>query len=124
MKTYLRILALLYFFGACLHGLDLIDLRLHFSEMDFVWKAWIVYLFIFDLIASAGLWMGKRWGIATFMLVAISQLFAYLWYRSFFGDQVFLVVFHILTLTLFMVLFFIDHHFSNERARKQNWRIT
>jgi hypothetical protein len=99
-------------------------MALHFSEMDFVWKSWIVYLFIFDLVASVGLWMGKRWGIATLILVAISQLIAYLWYRSFFGDQVFLVTFHILTLTIFTLLYFRDCHFSNQRSGKQNWRIT
>ena len=106
MKIYLRILAALYLIGAILHLLDLMDLRLQFSQMDSVWKAWIIFLFIADLIAAVGLWKRARWGIGTFLLVASAQLIAYLGFRRFFGDQWFLVGFHAVTVGVYATLLF------------------
>lgn len=106
MKLFLRTLAVLYLIGACLHVLDLLDLRLHFSEMNVAWKSWIFYLCIFDFIAAVGLWRQKRWGTVLFTMIALSQLVAYLGFQSFFGSQNFLVGFHVLTLAIFIFLFF------------------
>ena len=101
MKLYLRTLSVLYLIGASLHVLDLFDLRLHFSEMNFIWKVWILYLCVFDLFASFGLWKQTRWGKALFVFIATSQLVAYVGFQYFFGQQYFLIAFHILTLAIF-----------------------
>jgi hypothetical protein len=106
MKLYLRFLSILYLIGAILHGLDLLDLRLQFSGMSPAWKGWIVFLLVFDLIAAVGLSKRARWGIGTFLLVASAQLIAYLGFRSFFGDQWFLVVFHAVTVGVYATLLF------------------
>ena len=105
MIVFLRILAVLYFFGGVLHGADLLDLRLKFSEMGSVWKIWIIYLAMADLLASIGLWRGTRWGVILFIIIAVSQLVAYSVFQSFFGEQSFLIVFHIVTLAVFSVLY-------------------
>lgn len=104
MKTYLKVLAACYFVGFALHVLDLLELRLPFWGMPTGWKLWIVYLLIADLGAAVGLWMQQPWGVGLFLLVAISQLVAYLGYHSYFGDQEFLIAFHIITLLIFVVL--------------------
>lgn len=106
MKTYLKIIAVLYGIGAVLHLLDVFDLRLSFSEMSTAWRAWILYLLIFDSLAAFFLWQGKKAGEYLFLLVAASQLIAYVFFSSFFGSQTFLIVFHVITVVVYGVLKF------------------
>lgn len=101
---FLRVVAVFYFIGAMLHLADFFDLRLHFSEMDVIWKMWIVYLLVLDTVTAIGLWKNKFWGIAAFFVVSISQLVAYLTFRDFFGSQWPLIVFHLIALGTFFYL--------------------
>lgn len=104
MKLYLRVLATLYLVGAILHVGDLLGIRLNFSEMNSVWKTWIIYLTIGDSVAAIGLWFQKKWGELAFQLIAYSQLIAYLGFRSTFGDQTELIIFHTVSLSVFYYL--------------------
>lgn len=104
MKIYLRLLSILYLSGFLLHVMDLMDLRLVFTDMNLTWKAWIVFLTIGDFIAAVGLWLLKPWGIIAFQMIAISQLVAYLGFKDTFGGQTALVVFHVMTLTVYCFL--------------------
>ncbi len=104
MKLFLRGLAICYFIGGLLHLADLFDLRLRFSEMGTTWRIWILYLLVFDLIAAIGLWLGRRWGKAFFISVAVSQLIAYIGYPEEFGEQPLLIAFHAVALTAFVFL--------------------
>lgn len=108
MRIYLKILAVFYFIGGSLHILDLFDLRLKFTELSFVWKAWILYLMVVDIIAAIGLWQRKSWGVALFLLVAISQLTAYIGFIGFFGRQYSLIAFHFVTLALYACVMWRD----------------
>lgn len=101
MKYYLRILSVLYFFGGALHVLDLFGLRLKFEELSLIWKIWIIYLMIFDVVAAMGLWQLKKWGVRLFLMVAASQLVAYIGFTNHFGQQTFLIVFHVVTLLIY-----------------------
>jgi len=105
-KNFLRILAVLYFIAFIFHFLDLFDLRLSFSKMDELQKVWIVYLFLFDLIASIGLWFQKKWGELLFMFIAVSQIVVYGFFREFLGPQTFLIWFHLITLLFYFLLKF------------------
>ncbi len=104
MKIYLRVLAVIYFIGGILHVLDVFDLRLKFSEMSSVWQAWIIYLMIFDILAAIGLWQQKKWGISLFLLIAISQLIAYICFSNVFGRQYSLIAIHVVTLAVYQFL--------------------
>lgn len=104
MKIYLRILSVIYAVGGFLHLLDVFGLRLKFSELSDTWKYWIVYLLIFDFIAAVGLWQRKSWGTGLFLLIACSQLIAYVGFSETFGHQYFLVSLHLITLITFFVL--------------------
>ncbi len=104
MKIYLRVLAIAYLIGFALHGADILDMRLQFSNMDILWKIWIIFLCLMDLIAAIGLWRQKTWGIVCFFVVAISQLIAYLIFIDKFGRQDFLVGFHLVTLIGYSVI--------------------
>lgn len=104
MKFYLRFLASIYFLGGILHVLDVFDRRLKFSEMSYVWQVWIVYLMVFDILAAIGLWQQKKWGISLFLLIAISQLIAYICFSNVFGRQNILIAIHIATLAVYQFL--------------------
>ena len=104
MKIYLKIISTFYLIGGSLHILDLFDLRLKFSEMNSIWKVWILYLLIFDITAAVGLWRTKTWGINLFLLVAGSQLIAYIGFMNYFGPQYILIAFHLITIALYIGL--------------------
>ena len=80
MKLFLRILSVIYLIGASLHVMDLLDLRLHFSEMNLVWKGWILYLCVFDFVAAIGLWYHKRRGISE--IGAVSPFLSEQWLET------------------------------------------
>lgn len=97
------ILAVLYFVGFILHLFDVMNLRLHFTEMNLIWKSWIIFLLIFDLFTSLGLFFKKSWGELFFLVVSISQLIAYIGFSSVFGEQKFLIIFHFISLSIYGV---------------------
>jgi hypothetical protein len=97
-------LSAFYFVGFIMHGMDLFDFRLHFSTMTFNWKAWTVYLVVFDFLAAIGLFKGKRWGEIYFLLVAGTQIIVYTKFRAIFGNQNFMINFHIVCLVIYVLL--------------------
>ena len=97
-------LAICYSGGFILHVLDILNLRLHFTEMDSVWKTWIIFLAIFDLLTAIGLFRKKLWGELFFLLVAVAQLVAYTRFQEIFGQQEFLIRFHTVCLCLYGIL--------------------
>ena len=115
MKAYLKFLAVPYFIGAMLHGLDLFDLRLHFLEMLPIWKSWIVFLAVADFVAAVGLWRNHRLGEYAFLTIAILQLVAYIGFSSTFGTQTPLIAFHTTTLLLY---------FAISLRQKRGWLLT
>ena len=103
-RLYIRFLALCYFVGFALHALDLFGARLDFQKMNTLWKAWTLSLLCADLLAALGLWLRTRWGIGLFFTIASSQLVAYIGFSRVFGNQSFLIGFHLITVGLFLVL--------------------
>jgi len=81
--------------------MDLLGLRFNFLEMNATWQASTIFLTIGDLVAAIGLWFNRSWGIIAFQAIAVSQLVAYLGMTEIFGEQKFLVAFHISTLVVF-----------------------
>lgn len=100
-RSFEIFLAICYAIGFFLHLLDLFSFRLNFSHMEGIWRSWIIYLFIGDLITAIFLIKKPNWGIVGFHIIAISQLIAYWGFQNYFGKQDFLIVFHILTLTIY-----------------------
>ena len=97
-------MAFFYLFAAILHLMDILDLRLHFSEMTPGWRIWIVFLLIFDSLTALGLFFHKRWGVAFYLVVTMAQLVAYTFYSDTFGDQGLLITFHSVSLVAFIGL--------------------
>lgn len=109
MKIYLRALAAFYLIGFLLHFADFFDLRLKYSELGTGWKIWIVYIGLMDLFTAIGLWYQHAAGITLFFIVAISQLIAYIGFRDYFGDQVSLIFFHLVTMGIYLGLYKYEH---------------
>lgn len=103
-SKFILFLAIAYSVGAILHLLDILNLRLNFTEMNTIWKSWIVLLLIFDALAAVGLFKKKVWGEVLFLIIAASQLVAYIQFKNIFGNQDFLVTFHIICIVLYAVL--------------------
>lgn len=104
LKLYIRILAVFYFIGFLFHLFDLVGLRLNFQNMSLTWKSWTIYLLCADFFAAIGLWFRTKWGISLFFIIATSQLIAYVEFPQIFGNQMFLIGFHIISLSLFITL--------------------
>lgn len=102
--VFYRALAVCYGIGGALHVLDVLSLRIEFSAMTLVWKVWIVFLLIADAIAAVGLWKVRSWGMATFLSVAGAQLIAYTAFQDVFGEQGFLIGFHLISVAGFLVI--------------------
>jgi len=107
-SRFLLVIGCLYGGGFLLHLLDIFNLRLNFSEMNTLWRSWIVFLLIFDLVAAIGLFFKKWWGQLAFLLVAICQLIAYTKFFDVFGSQELLVYFHWTTLGTYLFLKMFD----------------
>lgn len=104
MGLYFRILSFFYFIGFGLHFADLLDWRLKFSEMDLVWKMWIIYLTVADIATSVFLWRLTPVGVWLLLLVAGSQLVAYTMFQDVFGHQWLLVSFHAITIFILFLI--------------------
>jgi hypothetical protein len=85
MSIYLKILAVFYGFGALIHIADLLSLGhyldqthgLSFSQMPLAWQIATIYFTILNTIVAIGLWKGTMWGVACFLLAAVSQVVMY-----------------------------------------------
>lgn len=102
------LLAIAYAVGAVLHLLDVLDLRLKFTAMNTLWKSWIIYLLVFDTLAAIGLCRKKIWGDILFLFIASSQLIAYTKFNAIFGNQDFLITFHVVCIILYTILKTLD----------------
>ena len=106
-KLFSKVILMLsftYFIVFVLHILDILNLRLQFSSMDTVWKTWIIFLLVLDLVASIGLFRKRIWGEIAFFVVALAQLVAYTKFTTIFGEQEFLIVFHCFCIGIYSVL--------------------
>lgn len=106
LKYFLKSIAGLYALGASIHVADLFDLRLEFSEMNLIWKMWTIFLILSDSLTALGIFRFRIWGIVGFLVVALSQLVAYLFFADIFHRQSALILFHLVTLMIFFCLIY------------------
>ncbi len=103
-RAYLRILSVLYFAAFILHGLDIFDLRLKFTQMGGLARAWTLYLLVGDLLAALSLWRGTVLADLFFSLIVIAQLSVFVCWSALLPNQNFIIAFHWITLTVFLVV--------------------
>ncbi len=108
MKIFLKILAVIYFIGFGLHAADVLNLRIIFSEMTPIWKCWTAFLMLADICAARYLWKGHQIGIRLFQFIALLQIAAYIFFKDIFGNQSFLIIFHVVCLTVYTTLTYLN----------------
>jgi hypothetical protein len=75
MKIFLRILSIIYAFAAALHIGSILGFgRMPFEEAPLSWQLSDFFYGIVDTIAAIGLFRQKSWGIAAFLVAAISEI--------------------------------------------------
>lgn len=112
MGVYLKILALLYLYGAAVHCANIFGFgEMAWPEMPLSWKIGNISYGILSLIAFVGLWIKSRWGIASFLLIVVSQLVLYIGFPKWFildqedqQDLSILVIFNLVSLIIFVGL--------------------
>ena len=116
LTIYLRILAMLYLYGAIVHYANLLGFgEIPFAQEPLSWKIADILYAILDTFTYTGLWLKKIWGIAGFLMSAFSQLVLYIGFPHWFAfnpqQQELLwsmVIFHLVTLTIFFGLLFLS----------------
>lgn len=116
LKLYLRILALLYAFGACVHFGNLLGFgQVPFAEAPLSWQIGDIVYAVLDTAIVLGLWRRRLWGIICFFIAALSQLVLYISFPDLFAftDEHYsalqgMVVFHLICLGIFLGLVWIE----------------
>lgn len=111
LSSYLRLLAFVYLFGALVHLAAVLDLgwllgqpEPEFAALPRAWQIGHLVYGPLDLVAAVGLWRGAWWGIAAFLIAASSQLTLYLAFRPVFGEHPGLLIFHLISIALFLAV--------------------
>jgi hypothetical protein len=75
MKIYLRILAAIYAFAACKHLANMLGFgELPWLNAPLAWQISDIVYAVLDSVAAIGLYLQKRWGVAAFLLAAVSEI--------------------------------------------------
>ncbi|MEM7726552.1 MAG: DUF6163 family protein [Cyanobacteria bacterium P01_A01_bin.45] len=120
IERYLKILAIFYLYGAIVHYSNLLGFgEMPFTEEPLSWQIADIFYAILDTFTVIGLWLGTRWGIASFLLSAASQLILYLSVPNWFAfnpqqQQLLwsMIIFHVITLVIFFVLLFFSQKYE------------
>jgi len=75
MKIYLRLLAAIYAFACLRHIANMLGFgELPWAEAPLAWQISDIGYAILDAIAAIGLFLQRPWGIAAFLLAAVSEI--------------------------------------------------
>ncbi|MGC9503096.1 hypothetical protein [Baaleninema sp.] len=110
---FLRFLAVAYAYSAIVYYGNLLGFgEIPWSEMPQIVQINDIGYALLDTLAAVGLWRKQTWGIALFLLIALSQLVLYLGFPQdfIFSDERQQTVrnfinFHKISLSLFLALF-------------------
>jgi hypothetical protein len=75
MNIYLRLLACIYTFAAVVHIGNMLGFgELPWAEAPLVWRVGDIGYAILDTVAAVGLFLLKPWGVAAFLVAAVSEI--------------------------------------------------
>jgi len=112
VKTFLRILAVIYAFAAILHIGTIAGFgRMPFADMPLSWQLSDIAYGLIDTVAAIGLWQQKNWGVAAFLVAAVSEILLFTlvpdWFVTEPGQLVMLrgfVVYHLVAIAIYIYL--------------------
>ena len=86
LGIYLRTLAIIYAWGLLIHLGNFLGYGdTTWIQMPSSWKTGNIYLVILDVAVVIGLWKRRPWGVACFVLSAVSRLIVYLGFPDVFA---------------------------------------
>lgn len=122
MNFFLRVLAIVFICFSVLYWIRLVgiaDPEVRFDTMPIHWKLTSTILSVFFPIAALGLWGLFRWGIVIWFLVASLELFMHLGYPQLFGNANSLVIFHISSMSAWLLYMLINFLFEKRALIKE-----
>lgn len=79
-----------------------------FEAMPAAWKIATMHLAVVDLVASVGLWQRVAWGNVVWVYAALAEIAMHTVFIGTFGSNLPIVVFHFVTLGVYLALFMIE----------------
>jgi Family of unknown function (DUF6163) len=79
-----------------------------FEAMATPWKIGTMHLAVVDLVASVGLWQRVAWGNVVWVYAALSEIAMHTVFIGTFGSDLPIVVFHVVTVTVYFALFIVE----------------
>ena len=121
-RLFTRIVSLFFIALAVQYWLKAIgfpDSNIRFDTMSSHWQVAVAFLAVVQPIASLGLWGNFKWGLVVWAIVAGVELLMYSFYSEYFGANIPILVFHLASLTTF-VLYFFAIRFEAHRIRQKS----
>lgn len=79
-----------------------------FETMPAAWKIATMHLAVVDLVASVGLWQRVAWGNVVWVYAALAEIAMHTVFIGTFGGDLPIVLFHFVTLGVYLALFMIE----------------
>lgn len=86
MAIYLRILAVIFAYGASVHVANLMGWgEMPWSEMPITWRVGDIVYGLLDIVTAIGLWQRTAWGVLCFLGAIASQFLIYTVFIDYFA---------------------------------------
>ncbi|MCG8376500.1 MAG: hypothetical protein MI702_08445 [Chlorobiales bacterium] len=112
MIIYLRILATIYALAATMHIGSILGFgRIPFEEAPFSWQVTDYFYGVLDSIAAVGLFLLRPWGVAAFLVAAVSEILLFTFAADWLvvtPEQMFMlrgfIVYHLIAIGIYLWL--------------------
>lgn len=108
MLWSLRVLSLIFLISAVVHWVTILGIDTTgedgFASLAPPQQFAHGYLALIEVIAAVGLWFGAGWGVATWLLAAVSELVMHLGFPEVYGTGVATITFHVVTIGGYFLL--------------------
>jgi hypothetical protein len=90
-----------------------------FETMTPQWQFVTIHLAVVDLVAAVGLWMRVTWGNVIWIYAAIFEIALHTVRSGTFGLDLIVVLFHVVTLTVFVALVYMERRFAAKAVSRR-----
>ena len=91
-----------------------------FEAMTTDWKLATMHLAVVDLVAAVGLWQRVAWGNVVWIYAALAEVAMHTLFIGTFGSDTLIVVFHLVTLAVYLMLYMLERRVMAGPVRKKD----